>query len=236
MCQQPGRKKDREDITPKWSIRYLDEIGLGRPPAAILWICNPCNNWLNSNFENPARDLLKPLMAGSPVELSIDEQIIVARWLAKTLLLRALKDAEHPSRGPLPRVDRRQHAQRIVREVMDTERPPADCLIYIGHFDETLPFEETSRDDLSYLTRILPPLSFKAQVNFGRLYCQMFIGGDGLPLIGGQLARAIDRLIPVWPQRLDSATFPPAKSFSMWDRVLITSRWSAESEPAYDGQ
>lgn len=68
-------------------------------------------------------------LARQPAELSPDQQLIVARWMVKTALLRLVKDAEHPTVAPEPRWDRRQHALPLLRQVMADLAPPVNCLI-----------------------------------------------------------------------------------------------------------
>jgi hypothetical protein len=52
-----------------------------------VWLCADCNNWMNSTFENTARDLLNDLRAGRRTVLSPVDQGRLADWLTKTILM-----------------------------------------------------------------------------------------------------------------------------------------------------
>lgn len=235
LCGSRG-KKDKEDVIPRWLIAHMDSLGVGKAPKVILWVCNPCNARLNTNFEHPARDIIKAMVAGKAVGLDTEQQVIVGAWLAKTSLLMALKDAEYPTLGPLPRADRRLHAQRMVKDVIATKKPPIESLLLVGLFDEQLPINATPPEDRTYIPSTLPRLNFTGEFNFGRLYYQLYIGKQArLLALAKDLQRASDRLIPIWPQGLDEVEWPPPKPFGIWDRAASAAAWSTQSPPAVFG-
>lgn len=52
-----------------------------------VWVCGDCNAWMNSTFENTARDLLNKLRAGHRIALNPDDPTRLAGWITKTVLM-----------------------------------------------------------------------------------------------------------------------------------------------------
>ena len=222
LCVQTGQPKTRGDVTPHWVRRTLVELGGDRPPAVIYFVCQSCQRRLARHFEDPASALMKPMLAGKNVELTTDQQLIVARWLAKTLLLRLLKDAEHPIIAPAARLDRRRHALRKVRGVLTDLAPPSDCVIRIGRIIDAKLRVETPLKDRTYLPADhYPRLDAAGSGTVGALYWEAFFGKPERLAQVEQAAPSADWYRRVWPPQPTIVRWPPSETFNMFDFVLL---------------
>lgn len=60
-------------------------------------ICEPCNGWMNDQFEGPAQSIVTAMIQGTRQDLDAPSQDIVAGRVAKTVLMRKL-----PAPGAAP--------------------------------------------------------------------------------------------------------------------------------------
>lgn len=106
--------KSREDVLPTWLMKkyrnspsFTIEVD-GQPlvtsagvierrqlDSVILEVCESCNGWLNSNFEESAKPAVRSLLTGERISRSGSRA--VARWAAKTGLLYFHPDTRHPA-------------------------------------------------------------------------------------------------------------------------------------------
>lgn len=101
----------REDLIPQWLLAVLAEISPSadgfnsawdyvdrtgdtsrtfpqrRPEIVVRSVCEPCNNGWMSDLEARTMPVLGPLVRGSGARLSIDDQLVLACWAAKTVAL-----------------------------------------------------------------------------------------------------------------------------------------------------
>jgi hypothetical protein len=184
----------------------------------IYFICEQCQRRLARHFENPAAVIIKPMLAGQPVSLSPDQQLIVARWVVKTELLRLAKDAEHPTIAPTARWDRRRHALRLAREVLANLAPPEGCLIRVGHLDRSLSNDPTPVEDRTYIpTEQFPRMDAAGSGIAGAFYWQCFLGQPERIVSVLEATGSEDWYCQVWPAQPSSVQWPPPRAFSLFD-------------------
>jgi hypothetical protein len=222
ICRQRGGKKTKEDVWPVWLRLELERLGGRRPDRVIYYVCGICQARLSKHFETPAAPILKPMLAGLAVQLSPDQQLIVARWIVKTQLLLLAKDAERPVIAPTPRLDRRDHALRLVRQVIADLAPPPGCLIRLGRHDRSLPKDPTPMEDRTYIpTREFPRLDAAGSCISGALYWQCFLGRPDRLFSVVEATRSDDWYCQTWPQQPRSVQWPPPRTFSLFDFTLM---------------
>jgi hypothetical protein len=93
-------------------------------------VCEPCNRWMNEYIEEPARDVLKPLMLGARTitKLSRTQQMHVATWIVKTLTLMSFL----PNRGST------EYTGPEIRNIHDAGAPSSTTTVWIGQLDQEI--------------------------------------------------------------------------------------------------
>jgi len=61
--------------------------GQRRPEIVVKAVCERCNNGWMSELEVQVRPILEPMVRGQPVRLSVEDQVVLARWAAKVAVL-----------------------------------------------------------------------------------------------------------------------------------------------------
>jgi hypothetical protein len=198
----------------------------------IYFVCERCQKRLNRHFEIPAINLLKPMIAGQPITLSPEQQTIVASWVAKTGLLRLLKDAEHPKIAPNARLDRREHALRNLREVIKDLKPPANSFIRLGRYDWSASTDPTPLPERTYIpSSPLPRMDAAGNGGAGHLYWELFLGRpDRLARIE-QGMTSTDWHSRIWPPQVGPLQWPPARALSPFDLAITTMLLSGTGPP-----
>jgi hypothetical protein len=111
FCGSPKRPRGREHVFADW----LNSIGLeagqvevhtGRLnrvarrwttegfTATVRAVCDSCNHGWLSRLEAAAKPVLTPLILGQSVELSVDDQRLIAAWACKTALVAMLSSSD----------------------------------------------------------------------------------------------------------------------------------------------
>jgi len=134
ICSQRV-KSTKDHVIPRWLRKEVVHLGLGAVGPSLLLICESCNRSLGKQFEDQVPDLIKPMLRRQEMDLSPGQQALLAGWLCKTSVLLALADAQNPADGSASRVDRRNHAIKIIAAIRDTGQPPPSSSVRIGLFD-----------------------------------------------------------------------------------------------------
>ena len=111
FCGSTKRPRGREHVFADW----LNSIGLeaGQVEVHTGWlnrvarrwttegftatvraVCDDCNHGWLSQLEAAAKPVLTPLILGQPMELSVDDQRLIATWSCKTALVAMLSSSD----------------------------------------------------------------------------------------------------------------------------------------------
>lgn len=137
-CPTCGNEEllNTEDILPTWLRKYAvrrpdrsgDFVGIVDGEAyqspelftRRVKIGKPCNTWMGSRFQSPARDVLVRLMEHKG-QVHSTALLRVARWVAMTALVDALLAQRRP-------------ADSIYRTFRETGQPPDGSRVLIGSY------------------------------------------------------------------------------------------------------
>jgi hypothetical protein len=156
LCGSTTGPFNYEDSIPEWVRARTAKQGpflayedgkrsvKDRPRRFRTPVCRSCNDWMNTEFENPAIDLLKELFTGWTRTLAMTEQRIVARWVAKTALMLRLH-----------RRDLRPYPATVYHAFRQTGSPPSGMHIWLGTYGmapptQTPTLEHAPAVDLRY--------------------------------------------------------------------------------------
>lgn len=116
ICPFCGSRADsHEHVWPQWLSKFLanrstltvevgsvesdEKKGLRRYTTPIVnettSICRRCNEWFDARIEQPARPILLRMIDGVETSLDITDQLRVAAWATKTLMMLELIYPEH---------------------------------------------------------------------------------------------------------------------------------------------
>jgi hypothetical protein len=193
-------------------------------------VCSDCNNWMNSTFENPTRDLLNELRAGRQAMLSPDDQARLADWLTKTVLMLNLWSEFDQDQYLTP---------GDYRRFRDETKHPAGTRIWLASIEDADPTREAAvvhavpalRENAAAPRSWMFPFGSSAHIfSFDHLVVLWIrdnrpeeasrAPGDPRVLIRRCVRRGL--LVPVWPAAPETLTWPPAVPFD----VTTYERWS----------
>lgn len=143
-CPTCGRNAvlTKEHVFPRWLLTATEAAG--EYEAAILHICSPCNASLGRVFEDKASQLVKLMLRGESVALTVRSQKLLAGWFCKTVILRVLLEYQEPTLTDSTRLDQYADAVRLMRSLMDTKRPPSGAYVRISQYDRSATPDRTS--------------------------------------------------------------------------------------------
>ena len=170
------------------------------PDLVTKEVCEICNNEMLSDLETTIRAAVGDMVVGRPVELQSADQVSVAAWCYKTILLIQLVRP-----GKFSLIPRRRYA-----EFYRLRRPPSDARVWLGVVSQgsSVLHEVTMRVDMTTLSARSP--GYFAALSIGNL----------LILCGGRCsvsnapfrveARAAGTaLLALWPASVRSMSWPP---------------------------
>jgi hypothetical protein len=180
-------------------------------------VCSPCNSWLNSNFEVPARTIVESLVKGERIRLSGSDQRLVAAYLTKHVLLQNLWSG-YP-RDPLL-------TEQDCRTFRETGDPLPNTRVYLSELSEA---ELTGTYWVPPETQMFRPGSTGAILLLRRLMVRWFKGSEfafdaDQSGFGQRTLKTAERsgyMIRIWPVQLGGAWFPPPNSITFDDHVSL---------------
>jgi hypothetical protein len=180
-------------------------------------VCASCNNGWMAWMEGTARPILIPMIAGQPTSLTMEQQRVVARWVAKTAMVFQLA-TEHSSIRP--------HHYRSLKLHL---APPPGNQVWLGArtAEEPVPAAFGIRtSDLRHATDDREFHSYLVTIVIGHFIAQLF--GHDLPLDSEWTRRGEfeDALIPIYPER-EAVTWPPR---------LVRSFVPLAEDPAFESE
>ena len=76
---------------PRWLLGDLNKLDPDRAmptkDAPVVWVCGPCNGWMNEKFEQRTMRIIRSLMLGEERTLEARHQKRLASWSTKTLMM-----------------------------------------------------------------------------------------------------------------------------------------------------
>ncbi|MCD2191620.1 hypothetical protein [Actinomycetospora soli] len=198
-----------------WTRTPITRIG-GPFTRTVSAFCRPCNNGWMSRLETSARPVLTSLIDaadGTCIVLDRDQQLILARWAYKTLIVACAIDGAE--RVP------REHIQEFYGEV----DPPATCWIRIGRSAMSInPQHGEHLGGVSFEPRtarihdgssIRELAVYQARIRLLGVAFDVFgspVAADGLALEPQASPELVRALVPIWPVTHEQLSWPPATS------------------------
>lgn len=139
FCNRTDSKPSREDVLPRWIAREFpdtpwnvknvitDKTFRTHKHLGIISKrpCRRCNNEWMSRLEYEAQPVLAPLMHGRTATLSVNDQLLIARWLLKTSIMFDLHYEKTRECYFTP-----SECQNIVQSLS----VPRDTVMFLAHF------------------------------------------------------------------------------------------------------
>ncbi|WP_203704390.1 hypothetical protein [Asanoa iriomotensis] len=170
---------------------------------------------MNSQYENPAKPILIPLIAGQAHTMPATAVDLIARWIAKTVLMRALVD-----RTPTALIPVAEYRRFRVEGT-----PSARCWIYIGALDESAAGQHLPVGPQPGT----PPaksggtrgtwLAYTATLVIGRLAAQYVHSFDGARYIPA--AERAGLVGAIWPPTNRALAWPPPATITVENARLL---------------
>jgi hypothetical protein len=141
------------------------------PDVKVKVVCGKCNNGWMSQLEKQAGSVLQRLMADERMDLSDDEQELLALWAAKTMLL--YSKCREPIHQPF--------AEHAFRELYETRRPPRRYLLWIGRSDAPQAQVAMSLEPILWAPKDTPP---KKVATMPPTAANLYLATHGVVIIG----------------------------------------------------
>ena len=221
---------DPEHAWPKWLQRWINpdagevriQHGTGGPvrggrgwnTTIVKRLCTPCNRWSGTRFEDTTAPVFKLLDSGTLMTVGVPQQLTLARWVYKTMLMLECAGVGGPPVAPA-------EFQRFRRAA----KPPANCSIAIGvsahralaFHRELMPNRDPNGEEI--------PGGYTAVVVASHILFHI-IGDTAATRVHERRAPALASLLmPIWPRSDAEFNWPPAY---IWDKRSVTelANWS----------
>lgn len=177
-------------------------------------VCPGCNHGWMSDLENETAPPLTRMIAGEPQGLSIERQLLVSRWIAKTTLT---WDQSQPP-------DRRLFPARSYRWLFDHQIPPPGARIRLARYSgESSEFVQMVYDGLyaeipADPETPGPPTAHRALLRIGQLVAEFTVAERPVLRETGDIAGL---LLTIWPS-VDVCSWPPRIQMTdeVWARFV----------------
>lgn len=188
------------------------------PPRTLLPICLECNHALGERLENRAAPILKPMMTGRPATLKPAEQLILAIWVVKSVLMFGLADSHS--------VDRRSFYSDGLWSLVRGETLPLGTSVRLAARD--LRPRDTS-GQLSQLaledSMIAPPVFIEHGVGtLGHIVYELAIGQQEVLDFCGRTPDE-DWFIRIHPASSSVKRWPPPRTMSAYQVEALEAKW-----------
>jgi hypothetical protein len=180
-------------------------------------VCEPCQQLLNTQFEQPAKELLKALFGSSSMILTTEQQVILSRWLVKTALLLILCPGRVGSAPALEGI------RRHLDELTQRGSIPPFTTVRIG---------QVHRESSATIWPFLPAVwsedrrfDVSSVLGLTGVAGEIVLHGDPQSLPFADLTKNDPRLAVIWPPQLTNVLWPPSQPLSLLDIVLLRAEW-----------
>jgi hypothetical protein len=212
FCEHPA--DSREHSPAKWVYKWISRnrgmpgyrVQKGSGPLGVLQhvpdvmypCCRGCNAWLNSNIENPVKNVLKQVVIGSPTltELTVSEQVALATWFYKAAIL----TGDYPNRRA---------------ELRRTGQPGPDDRLWLGQMTrpEFMKVHPELRPIRKYFGKVQVPWANYQALSLCQGYCLTLRQVSSRVVI---LPPAVEQyLVPIWPPSAQPVPWPPQRGVNL---------------------
>ena len=106
----------RQKVEQSWPTGKVAEIKVND-------ICDECNGRMADAIETPVQPILKPMISGMHVQLSVDDQAALAQWLYKIAVLFRYVEMKP-----------REASRHELDDLLEAGRPRPGTHIFVGHY------------------------------------------------------------------------------------------------------
>jgi hypothetical protein len=179
-------------------------------------ICTICNSRMATVYEDSAAPVLKPLMADVAVPLTTNQQRIAGRWVIKTTLLFSVARSIDIGADY-------QAARRHLLRLTEGNIPPDGASVRIGRYPAAQDDPEGQTADEASLLPGGPPKNVETfgLHSLGYLAFEVVVGDPREIYNFMGRTKDSDRLIRIWPPRLESIGFPPQQILTRTDLAAM---------------
>jgi hypothetical protein len=227
ICESAAGPWTKEDAIPRWLDGHMRDALRAMPSERVPagWeqqrrvvlkpVCQTCQRRLNTEFENPAKQLLLDMVAGANRTLSSRDQLIAAAWFAKTAFVLGLASTAH--RGDVERL--RQLASSTLR----TLAPPGDASVRLAY--SSVLVGPTSSPLLPRGWRESHQGLFSSVFWVGSLVVELMVGSP--PTMRSFLAatQGDPRFVQMWPLVGGPVQWPPAERVAINAGNALSDAW-----------
>jgi len=219
-------------VFPKWLRKFLDRgesfthlpgyVQESRKAPPMPWgnwpehrskntgitvdtVCRSCNHHWMSDLETHASPLLTPMIEGNPRGLTLDQQVLVSRWMTKTAMVW----------DQLVPPDDRIYTTEECRWAKAKPTPPPDTTVRLGHYIGTeAAFIEAKHESLFREVPADPQVRARPDAHrtvfvIGKLVVEVGVRRPANSLtVTGQDIDVDELLMPIWPS-LNARRWPP---------------------------
>jgi hypothetical protein len=182
-------------------------------------ICKDCNHHWMSDLETWASPMLKPMLRGETQGLSIEQQVLIAQWAAKTAM--TLDQT-------FPVVEERIFTAAQCKELMERRLPPPGVGVRLGRYVGGGIFLDFIHNDLYRLVPKSPrrdaPDGYRTAMRIDQLVVEVNVTSDANLDLRVAQVDVRDLLLCIWPSDGPLA-FPPRIAMS-------DDTWKSFTEPA----
>jgi hypothetical protein len=167
-------------------------------------VCRDCNHHWMSDLETQASPLLTPMIEGEPHGLGLEQQVLLGRWITKTVL----------TWDQSMRPESRMYPAPFCRWLRDKQLPPPGAVVRLGKYEGSsrffvyMSYEALWAEIPADLINPGPPDAHRTTIRIGQLMMEFTLREDAKAVVhlkGGDIA---DLLITVWPAT-DITCWPP---------------------------
>lgn len=230
-------KLTKEDWLPNWVRKILlsDRPPQGEyPPRAIARVCQPCNHGMGQVFENPTSLIMRPMFLRQEAVLSEQEQKVIAAWIVKTNLVRAVA-TEYGQRIFTSAV--KEFLRSALMRMVETGMPPPNASVRVGCFlPPVLSGADTPKVEADYFgipSRYREVESFTAVTHANSLAWETVIDGpmsSDRPQGTTRLDAPLAPLVRIWPHPVSELRWPPNVLLNANDYGHLCAAWGHPPE------
>jgi hypothetical protein len=209
-----------EHVIPKWIGREYPNATFtrhdrqGRPirsktiDITVDTVCEDCNHHWMSDLEAAASPMLKPMLKGTRLGLTVQQQALLAQWATKTAMTL--------DQGFVPR--ERVFSPGVCKQLMERKLPPVGTGVQLAHYIGTGDFLTVVHNDLYRRgipvgTRPGTPDGHRTAIRIDKLILEVNMPEDATTRISHpDIVDIRDVLVRVWPST-DTTIWPPRYSF-----------------------
>ena len=235
ICLRTDRPSTKEDIVPVWQLALAKSLYPNdeSPPRKMI-ICKRCNEGSARRFESRTAPLYSRLARENPTVLPPDDQILLASWLTKSMLMQNLATAQNPGHPGIRNADLRKVSRAPLSHLIETGELPPRLRVRLGRIQRGLEFEMPHEYNALFPPIERPFIKMHAQRGLGPLYSIVLLGAD-------DLSESFVRSLPpspyytdIWPPSPGTVQWPPPKTISGRQATTLEVLWSRGEKSTAD--